>query len=116
MGAIFKSIKKNYIGIILILISSFTLAAGQLFWKISAGENLYFLALGFVLYGSGAILMIVAYKHGSLSVLHPMMSVSYVFAFIMGFSFLNENISLGKIVGLILIILGCFLIGGSDDN
>lgn len=116
MGAIFRSIKKNYMGIVFILFSSFTLAAGQLFWKISAGENLYFLALGFVLYGSGAILMVIAYKHGSLSVLHPMMSASYIFAFIIGSLFLNENISLGKTVGLILIILGCFLIGGGDDN
>jgi drug/metabolite transporter (DMT)-like permease len=116
MEAIFRSIKKNYVGIIFILVSSFTLAAGQLFWKISAGENLYFLALGFALYGSGAILMIIAYKHGSLSVLHPMMSASYIFAFIIGYLFLNENIGLGKTVGLVFIILGCFLIGGGDDN
>jgi drug/metabolite transporter (DMT)-like permease len=116
MRAIFKSIKKNYIGIIIILFSSFTLAVGQLFWKISAGENPSFLALGFVLYGIGAILMVIAYKHGSLSVLHPMMSASYIFAFILGSLFLNETIGLGKTVGLIFIILGCFLIGGGDDN
>jgi len=116
MGTIFKSIKKNHIGIIFILFSSFTLASGQLFWKISAGENLFFLALGFFFYGSGAILMVIAYKHGSLSVLHPMMSASYIFAFILGYLFLNENIGLEKTAGLVLIILGCFLIGGGDDN
>jgi len=116
MAAILKSIRKNYIGIIFILFASFTLATGQLFWKISAGENMYLLALGFVLYGSGAILMVLAYKHGSLSVLHPMMSASYIFAFIIGYLFLNEKIGLGKTIGLIFIIMGCFLIGGGDDN
>jgi len=60
--------------------------------------------------------MILSYKHGSLSVLHPMMSMSYVFAFIIGYFILNETIQIGKIIGLILIILGCFLIGGGDDN
>lgn len=116
MEAILCSINKNSVGIILILFASFTLAAGQFFWKMSSGENSYLLALGFVLYGSGAVLMILAYKHGSLSVLHPMMSMSYVFAYLIGYFFLSESIGLGKMIGLILIILGCFLIGGGDDN
>jgi len=116
MQSIFYSINKNIIGIILILLASFTLAGGQLFWKISDGQNLHLLALGFVLYSSGAVLMILSYKHGSLSVLHPMMSMSYVFAFIIGYFILNETIQIGKIIGLILTILGCFLIGGGDDN
>lgn len=116
MDAIYCSLNKNFIGIILIFLASFALAAGQFFWKMSSGVDLYLLALGFVLYGSGAILMILAYKHGSLSVLHPMMSTSYVFAYLIGYLFLSETIGLGKMIGLTFIIFGCFLIGGGDDN
>jgi drug/metabolite transporter (DMT)-like permease len=110
-----ESIKKNQVGIFFIFISSITLAIGQYYWKISAGHLLIPLLFGFALYFIGAISMIIAYKYGSLSVLHPMMSFSYVFAFFLGFFFLNEVVSMAKIGGLVLIILGIVMIGGGDD-
>jgi drug/metabolite transporter (DMT)-like permease len=110
------SIKKNQVGILLILISSITLAIGQFYWKISSGHLLIPLLFGFAIYIIGAISMIFAYRYGSFSVLHPMMSFSYVFAFILGFFFLNEVASMAKIGGLVLIIIGIVLIGGGDDQ
>jgi drug/metabolite transporter (DMT)-like permease len=115
MALYIKSLKKNWIGIVLILISAITLAGGQLIWKISGGFNLFLIFSGFVLYGLGAVFMIISYRFGSLSVLHPMMSVSYVFAFIFGGFFLHETITNFMILGLIIIIIGNILIGGGDD-
>lgn len=111
-----KSLRKNCIGIILMVLSASSLAIGQLLWKMSDGKNCLFLLSGFVIYGLGATLMIIAYRHGSLSVLHPMMSISYIIAFLLGFRFLGEELSAGKIIGLIAIIIGCVLIGSGDDN
>ena len=68
-----KSLKENGKGILLMLVSSICVYTGQLFWKLSSKE-LLFLLLGFVLYGIGAIVMLIAYKYGSLSVLQPMLS------------------------------------------
>ena len=110
------SIRKNIVGIFLIFISSITLATGQFYWKISSGVLLIPLLLGFAIYIIGAISMILAYRYGSFSVLHPMMSFSYVFAFILGFFFLNEVASIAKIGGLVLIIIGIVLVGGGDDR
>jgi drug/metabolite transporter (DMT)-like permease len=109
------SIKKNWRGIILILISAFTLAGGQFLWKLSLGNNPFLLVSGFALYGLGAFFMIASYRFGSLSVLHPMMSASYVFAFILGGVFLKESITLLMLLGLLIIIIGNIFVGGGDN-
>lgn len=110
-----NSLLKNYKGILLILISAFLTSIGQLFWKLSNGEiNLYFV-FGFALYGLGAIIMIFAFKFGSLSVIHPFMCSSYIFAFIWGYIILEENINFIKILGVTILIIGVILIGGGDE-
>jgi uncharacterized membrane protein len=114
LKSIFVSIKNNRIGIILILIASLSTAFGQLLWKLSEGHiNLYLIG-GFFLYFLGAVLMILAFQFGSLSVLHPLLSMGYVFALFIGISFLGEALSYQHILGTILIIIGAVLLGGSD--
>ncbi|MFV0520411.1 MAG: EamA family transporter [Lachnospirales bacterium] len=115
MNSFKNSIKKNYNGILLIILSAILTSIGQLCWKLSVGEiNMYFI-VGFALYGLGAIIMIIAFKFGSLSVIHPFMCSSYIFAFIWGYLILGESISMMKIVGAMVLILGVLLIGGGDE-
>ncbi len=108
------SIRTNFVGILFILMSAFTLSIGQFFWKLSAGYHPGLLILGFILYAIGAVFMVMAYRHGSLSVVHPMMSLGYVLAFFVGWLFLKENVNLAMISGLTLILIGNMLIGGGD--
>lgn len=115
MNNIILSLKKNKIGIIIIFIASLFTTFGQYFWKISAMHNLMFIILGFVFYGIGAISMIIAFKYGSFSVIHPMMSMSYIFIMLLGYYFLNEVMNTQKIIGLILIMLGVILVGVGDE-
>lgn len=110
-----ESFKKNKYGIMLMAVSSICVCLGQLFWKLSAKDGLVFLLLGFILYGIGAIVMLIAYKFGSLSVLQPMLSLNYVLSIILAATILNEKITLIKIIGVLVIILGVILIGGGDD-
>lgn len=109
-----KSFRKNSRGILLMLVSAIFTSIGQLFWKLSFGELNGFLILGFFCYGAGALLMIVALKFGSLSVIHPVLCSSYVFVIILGYCFLNESISLIKLVGILTVSAGVILIGGGD--
>ena len=88
-----KSLKENGKGILLMLVSSICVCTGQLFWKLSSKE-LLFLLLGFVLYGIGAIVMLIAYKYGSLSVLQPMLSFNYIFTVILAHFVLHEEIDI----------------------
>ncbi len=109
--------KKLWIGIILMVVSSLITSIGQLMWKLSAENNLIWMyILGFALYGIGAFLMIIAFKFGELSVLHPMMSVGYIMSIILGAVILNENISSHKLLGIGLIIVGMFFLGHSGSK
>ncbi len=110
-----ESIKKNKKGILLMLISSVCVCLGQLFWKLAINDNLPMLILGFTFYGIGALIMIVAYQYGSLSVLQPMLSLNYVLSVILGYLVLNEVITLTKSIGIFIIIIGVVLIGGGDE-
>ena len=110
-----ESFKKNKYGIMLMILSSICVCIGQLFWKLSATKGILLLLAGFALYGIGAIIMIVAYKFGSLSVLQPMLSLNYVISIILAATILNECITLIKVIGVFVIIIGVILIGGGDD-
>lgn len=110
-----ESFKKNYKGICLILIASMFTAIGQMLWKLSNGTNIAYLLLGFFCYGLGAVLMIIAFRYGSLSVIHPMLSFSYIFALILGNFVLGEVITKKSYMAIFIIMLGVTLIGGGDD-
>lgn len=108
------SFNKNKKGISLMLISAMCVCFGQLFWKLSS-DGLLFMVWGFFLYGLGAIIMIIAYKHGSLSVLQPVLSVNYIISLFLGYKILGEAITVYKIIGTFLIITGmCFICSGDD--
>lgn len=98
------------------LVSSICVCLGQLLWKLSSTGGLLFLFLGFLLYGIGALIMIIAYRYGKLSVLQPMLSLNYVLSIILATCILNEKITLIKCVGVMVIIAGVVLIAGGDEE
>lgn len=111
-----NSLKKNKYGILLILLTSLCVCVGQLFWKISVDKGILFALIGFVLYLLGSLTMLMAYRFGRLSVLHPMLSLNYVLTCILAVVVLNESMQLAKIIGIVLIFFGVILIGSSDEK
>ena len=107
--------RSNRAGILLMLGSSLCVCVGQLFWKLGAANIMMFLLAGFVLYGAGALLMLCAYKFGSLSVLQPMLSMNYVFTLLLAWFVLNETITPMKFAGISIITISVILIGRADD-
>lgn len=110
-----ESLKKNKNGIVLMCLSSICVCAGQLLWKLSAEYGIISLLFGFALYGIGAIIMIIAYRYGSLSVLQPVLSLNYVFSIILASVILHEPITILKFIGVLIIIIGVILIAGGDE-
>ena len=96
--------------------SSVFVSFGQMFWKMSHTEGLWALVLGLLLYAGGALVMIVAYKYGKLSVLQPMLCLSYVFAIFIAVFILQEAMTPFRFAGIIVIIFGVILIGGGDSE
>ena len=111
-----ESLKKNKTGILLMCCSSVCVCLGQLFWKLSTGGQTSFLFVGFLLYGLGALVMMVAYRFGSLSVLQPILSLNYVFSIVLSAFVLKETITLLKCIGVLIIISGVILIAGGDES
>lgn len=109
-----ESIRNNRKGIILMLVSSICACVGQLMWKLSAQQGLRIVFLGFCFYGAGALVMIVAYKFGKLSVLQPMLSLNYVLSIILGAIILREQVTVLKCIGVLIIISGVVMIVGGD--
>lgn len=115
------SLQKYKKGIFLMIISSCLVCVGQLFWKLFSVEGvgqqkLVCLIIGFILYGFGAIIMVIAYRYGKLSVLQPILSLNYVITIILAAVILRETITMGKIVGVACIIAGVTLVsrGGNE--
>ena len=111
-----KSIQLNKKGILLMLISSLCVCIGQLLWKLSADMGIVVMLAGFFFYGVGALVMLIAYRFGKLSVLQPMLSLNYVLSIILAALVLKESITVLKCIGVMVIIIGVVLIAGGDEE
>lgn len=99
-------------GIGLMTGSAVLTATGQAFWKLAVhGLGSWQLYIGFLLYGFGAICMTVAFRFGSLSALHPLLSLGYVFSILIGFLWLHEMINWKLAVGDGMIVIGAICLG-----
>jgi len=101
----------NILGMIFMLIAALSQCFGQLVWKLMPDYNLIYILGGFLIYFSGSIFMILAFRNGELSVLQPINSMSYVFATIIAFVILKEEIPPINIMGVCLIVTGVIIIG-----
>lgn len=111
-----ESLKRNRKGIVIMLASALCVCFGQLLWKLSAEIGLVPMICGFFFYGLGALLMILGYRFGKLSVLQPVLSVNYVLSIVIGFIFFDEPVMIQKCIGVLVIMIGIFLIAGGDES
>lgn len=111
-----EAIKKNKKGILLMILSSVCVCIGQLLWKLSTEGNVFLLLAGFGFYGVGALIMIIAYRFGKLSVLQPMLSLNYVLSIVLAALVLKEEVTILKCIGVLVIIAGVMLIVGGDEE
>lgn len=103
---------KLYIGIALMVCSAICTAVGQAFWKLAEhGLISWQLIIGFFLYGLGAVLMTLAFRFGSLSALHPLLSLGYVFSLILGGLWLHELVTWKLVLGDAVILAGALSLG-----
>jgi multidrug transporter EmrE-like cation transporter len=66
--------------------------------------------LGLVMYAISAFFWLIALSKLDLSIAYPTLSVGYILIMILSFFLLNETITIYKISGTILIVLGIFLL------
>jgi len=106
--------------VILIIFGTFIGALGPILFK-KASDKLsfnpfkliknYTLILGFLFYGLSMIIYLIAITGGELSVLYPLVSISYIWVSLLSIKYLNEKMNLYKWLGVIMIIFGVSIIG-----
>ena len=102
----------------LLLASTGSSAAGQLFFKIgvTSGATSFFLsyiAIGVVAYVLSTVLYLYVLSTTHLSWAYGFVGFSYIFAGILAFAFLGEQISPLRWLGIAVVSLGTLMIGMS---
>jgi len=69
------------------------------------------LLAGLVLYGLGAMLMVLALRHGELSALYPVFALTFVWVTILSVTVFHETLNFAKLAGIILIVGGVATLG-----
>lgn len=116
--------KKNMkLAMLLILSAALMSSLGQLAWKFGADTASNTLAIilyivGFIAAGLGMVILMIAFRFGEVSILQPMMSIGFAMSIFFGSLFLNEPITVTKVIGTLFIIAGSALLGfeGGKEN
>ncbi len=66
---------------------------------------------GYALYGVVMVVMVIALRHAELSLIYPVISLSYVWVSIISFTFFNETLNLWKVAGIAVIVAGVGVLG-----
>ena len=69
------------------------------------------LVAGYSLYGVSTVLMVVALKHGELSMLYPIIALTYVWVAILAVVVFHESLSPLRLAGVIVIVAGVAVLG-----
>ena len=69
------------------------------------------LLLGYSLHACNAFLLIMALRHGELSVLFPIYALSYIWVDLLSLYFFHEHMNVWKSAGIILVMGGVALLG-----
>ncbi len=86
-------------------------ASGKLSFKIKDLIGNYYLIFGVLFYGIGTVLFVPALKGGELSVLYPLVAITYVWVSLWSVKFLKERMNRQKWIGIMLVIVGVVFIG-----
>lgn len=114
------------VAIVLIVLCTVFTSLGQLLWKgglkyidfsiLSTFFNWPFV-LGFVSYGFGAVLMILAFRRGELSVLYPIFATSYIWVSLASpLFFPSDSMNAWKWAGVSIILVSVSLLGWGNTR
>jgi undecaprenyl phosphate-alpha-L-ara4N flippase subunit ArnE len=119
MNTLFQQQHRNAI-LLMILCTIFT-SLGEILWKFGVNKiemsawitffNLPFV-MGFVSYGIGAILILLAFQRGELSILYPIIATSYVWvSLISPWLFPTDSMNIWKWAGVLIILASVSVLG-----
>ena len=73
------------------------------------------LIAGYTLYGINTLLMVLALKNGEMSMLYPIIALTYVWTTLASYTLLGEPSKVYKNLGIVTIVLGVAVMGWRGD-
>ena len=110
---------------LLVFFTTLLTSSAQILWKIGSATlsfnivNIltnYYLIGGVLLYIVGGVLLIISFRGGEVSVLYPIIAMSYIWVSLLSVKFLGEIMDKFKWVGIATIIAGIIFIGYGSRN
>ncbi len=106
----------------LIVVCTFLVAAAQILMKMGADHARAHpglagivtnpvLVVGYGLYAVVTVLIVVAFKHGELSVLYPILSLSYLWVTVLSYFIFHDTLNSYKLSGVAVIVCGVGVLG-----
>jgi uncharacterized membrane protein len=106
--------------VLLVFLCTISGAAGQILGKIGMTHfvpNLFAIVTnapligGYALYGLNTLLMVLALRKGELSMLYPIIALTYVWVTLLSYTLLHEPPNLFKNCGILMIVIGVAVLG-----
>ncbi len=72
------------------------------------------LMAGYCFYGMSTLLLVLALRKAPLSVLYPIISLTYVWVTVLSIFIFNEQMNVFKVTGLAVVVLGVAVLGFGD--
>lgn len=108
----------NIILFVFIVVMTLLGSLGGLFFKLASSANIMgarrkiiYLGIGFGIYGISAFMNIYVLKFLPYTIVYPLTSITYIWTFIFSGLLLGEKITIKKIVGVVFIVGGAFVLG-----
>ncbi|MHB8073367.1 EamA family transporter [Desulfosporosinus fructosivorans] len=112
-----------YLLILLTICNSVLMVTGQTLWKLGAtGKEVHslgqllrlflspYVIAGLMVYAFSSVLWIYILNKGDLSYVYPIQSTAFIFALIIGTTIFKEQLTLTKVIGVLVICLGVVII------
>lgn len=74
------------------------------------------LLAGLTLYGISTLLLVLALREGELSLLYPVISLTYAWVTVLSVFWLGETLNVFKVVGILIIVSGVAMLGRTRSS
>jgi multidrug transporter EmrE-like cation transporter len=113
-----RAIKHSRKPVYLVLGCTVFAAAAQVMMKFGAGHPMpnWPLLIGYSLHACNALLLILALRDGELSMLYPIIALTYVWVNILSMYFFGDHMNFWKGLGIALVIGGVALLGRASSR
>jgi len=71
---------------------------------------------GYCLYGMNTLLMVFALRDGDLSILYPIIALTYVWVTILSVIFFHESLNIFKVSGIAVVVAGVAVLGRRGEQ